>query len=103
MRFPTLSPELSATSPTATKVAAKAVGRRLCLIPLVWLWNVVLLLERALCMQSDQQDEHRVHSAVRNERSANNHASESAGSQNLNKHEPKSYFIVGVTTASKQV
>ena len=77
LRSPQLPPQLSAMSPTATNIATKAAWRRLCLIPLVWLWNVVLLLEGALCMQCDRQDEHRVQSAVRKERSAHNHASES--------------------------
>ena len=57
MRFPQLSPELSAMSPTAVTAEAKAIGCEFCLFLLVWLSNIVLLSEVALCIKCERQDE----------------------------------------------
>ena len=65
MRFPQLSPELSAMSPTAVTAEAKAIGREFCLFLVVWLSNIVLLSEVALCIKCERQDGDCVQSAVR--------------------------------------
>ena len=48
LRFPQLSPELSAMSSTAITAEAKVIEQEFCLILLVWLSRIVLLSEVAL-------------------------------------------------------
>ena len=56
LRFPQLSPELSATSPTAITAEAKAIEHEFCLILLVWISKMDLLSEVALGIQCCRQD-----------------------------------------------
>ena len=53
LRFPQLSPEQSAMSPTVITAEAKTIGREFCLILFVRLSNIVLLSDVALCIQCE--------------------------------------------------